>query len=61
MEIIKEDLSGELTTLKAGDNVENTLRSILTDWYNIKYVVKMGNDSVNVMSPGKKALVCYNC
>ena len=57
MEIIKKDLSGELTTLKAGDNVENTLRSILTDWYNIKYVVKMGNDSVNVMSPGKKALV----
>lgn len=57
VEIIKKDLSGELTTLKAGDNVENTLRSILTDWYNIKYVVKMGNDSVNVMSPGKKALV----
>ena len=56
-EIIKKDLSGELTTLKAGENTENTLRSILTDWYNIKYVVKMGDDSVNVMSPGKKALV----
>ena len=56
-EIIKKDLSGELTTLKAGENIENTLRSILTDWYNIKYVVKMGDDSVNVMSPGKKALV----
>lgn len=56
-EIIKKDLSGELTTLKAGENTENTLRSILTDWYSIKYVVKMGDDSVNVMSPGKKALV----
>lgn len=56
-EIIKKDLRGELTTLKAGENTENTLRSILTDWYNIKYVVKMGDDSVNVMSPGKKALV----
>ena len=56
-EIIKKDLSGELATLKAGENTENTLRSILTDWYNIKYVVKMGDDSVNVMSPGKKALV----
>ena len=56
-EIIRKDLSGELTTLKAGENAENTLRSILTDWYNIKYVVKMGDDSVNVMSPGKKALV----
>ena len=48
-EIIKKDLSGELATLKAGENTENTLRSILTDWYNIKYVVKMGDDSVNVM------------
>ena len=56
-EIIKKDLSVELATLKAGENTENTLRSILTDWYNIKYVVKMGDDSVNVMSPGKKALV----
>lgn len=56
-EIIKKDLSGELATLKAGENTENTLRSILADWYNIKYVVKMGDDSVNVMSPGKKALV----
>lgn len=60
-EIIKKDLSGELTTLKAGENTENTLRSILTDWYNIKYVVKMGDDSVNVMSPpGKKRWFCYN-
>lgn len=56
-EIIRKTLNGELMTLKAGGNTENTLRSILTDWYNIKYVVKMGNDSVNVMSPGKKALV----
>ncbi|MGM9658642.1 MAG: hypothetical protein ACI3W9_06635 [Eubacteriales bacterium] len=56
-DIIRKVLSGKLTTLRAGENTENTLRSLLTDWYNIKYVVKMGNDSVNVMSPGKKALV----
>lgn len=50
-------LRGELTTLKAGENTENTLRSLLADWYNIKYLVKMGSDSIDVMSPGKKALV----
>ena len=30
---------------------------MLADWYNIKYLVKMGSDSIDVMSPGKKALV----
>jgi hypothetical protein len=55
--IIEKTLNGELTTLKAGSEPEQTLRNILDDWYNIKYVVKMGNDSIDVMSPGKKALV----
>ncbi len=55
--IIKKTLNGELTTLKAGAEPEQALRNILDDWYNIKYIVKMGNDSIDVMSPGKKALV----
>lgn len=55
--IIKKTLNGELSTLKAGSEPEQALRNILDDWYNIKYVVKMGNDSIDVMSPGKKALV----
>ncbi len=55
--IIIKTLNGELVTLKAGADPEQALRNILDDWYNIKYIVKMGNDSINVMSPGKKALV----
>jgi hypothetical protein len=38
-------------------NIESGLREILTDWYNIDYSVKMDNDSIQEMSPGKKALV----
>lgn len=55
--IIKKALNDELATLKAGAEPEHALRNILDDWYNIKYIVKMGNDSIDVMSPGKKALV----
>ena len=55
--IIKKTLNGQLATLKAGAEPEQALRNILDDWYNIKYIVKMGNDSIDVMSPGKKALV----
>jgi hypothetical protein len=55
--IIRKTLNGELVTLKAGAEPEQALRNILDDWYNIKYIVKMGNDSIDVMSPGKKALV----
>jgi len=36
---------------------ESTLRGILDNWYNVTYNVKMGNDLINEMSPGKKALV----
>ena len=30
---------------------------MLTDWYNVNYVVKMDKDKIKDMSPGKKALV----
>lgn len=36
---------------------ENALRGMLDNWYNITYSVKMDNDPINKMSPGKKALV----
>lgn len=43
--------------LKSGCTVESALREILSDWYNIDYVVRMDNDDIQDMSPGKKALV----
>lgn len=47
----------ESLQLKSGYSIESALREILTDWYNIDYVVKMDNDNIQDMSPGKKALV----
>ncbi len=49
--------SRESLQLKSGYTVESALREILSDWYNIDYVVKMDNDNIQNMSPGKKALV----
>lgn len=55
-EIIDKLLLGVLE-IKTGNTVESVLRDINDDWYNIKYKVVMDNDSIDVMSPGKKALV----
>lgn len=49
--------SRESLQLKNGYTVESALREILSDWYNIDYVVRMDNDNIQDMSPGKKALV----
>jgi len=54
--IIEKILSGELHLLK-NVTFESALREILEDWYETKYKVTMGEDSIDVMSPGKKALV----
>ena len=55
-EILVKTLSGELP-LKKNYTQESALRDIMTDWYETKYRVNMDNDSIDVMSPGKKALV----
>ena len=49
--------SKDTLQLKGGCTIESALREILTDWYNIDYVVRMDNDNIQDMSPGKKALV----
>ena len=51
------DNSKDSLQLKSEYNKESALREILNDWYNVDYVVKMDNDSIQNMSPGKKALV----
>jgi len=55
-DIINKLLIGELV-LKKNYTLESALRDILDDWYETKYKVTMGADSIDVMSPGKKALV----
>lgn len=47
----------ESLQLKSSFSIEAALREILTDWYNVDYIVKMDNDNIQDMSPGKKALV----
>lgn len=42
---------------KGTNTVESIMREIFDDWYGIKYNVKMDSDTIDVMSPGKKALV----
>ncbi|MDD3237907.1 MAG: hypothetical protein PHV37_07410 [Candidatus Gastranaerophilales bacterium] len=54
--LIKEIIENP-SVLKADYTPESALREILSDWYNTVYRVKMDNDSIDKMSPGKKALV----
>lgn len=54
--LIEKTVDGTMV-LKNGYTVESALREILDDWYNIVYRVKMDNDFIDQMSPGKKALV----
>ena len=59
-EKLKNLLSACITAelpLARGYNEENALRTILDDWFNISYNVKMDGDQIEAMSPGKKALV----
>ena len=44
-------------TLKSAFSVEQALNNVFQDWYNIHYVVVSGSDTIEQMSPGKKALV----
>lgn len=55
-EIVTKTLSGEFP-LKTNNTIQSALSEIFSDWYEVKYKVVMGNDSIDVMSPGKKALV----
>lgn len=43
--------------LVRGRTLEEAFRSILGNWYNTTYSVKMDSDPIDKMSPGKKALV----
>lgn len=57
--LIESLISDNAGTLhfKNSCSVDSGLRELLTDWYNISYVVEMDKDKIQDMSPGKKALV----
>ena len=54
--LVTETLS-EGYQLKKEFTKESALREILGNWYNVIYRVKMDDDTIDSMSPGKKALV----
>lgn len=43
--------------LKKGCDIEEALRIITSDWFNVTYTIDMEGDTIREMSPGKKALV----
>lgn len=43
--------------LKKSVTIEEALRGILSNWYNIIYTIELDEDKIQTMSPGKKALV----
>ncbi|QSX08072.1 hypothetical protein J0B03_09745 [Alkalibacter rhizosphaerae] len=49
--------SSETLKLKNNNTLESAFKDIFSNWYNVDYIVKMDNDSIEEMSPGKKALV----
>ena len=43
--------------LKKNISLKSALEQLFSDWFHVHYIVKSGNDTINSMSPGKKALV----
>lgn len=43
--------------LKSSISKEDVLRELFNNWYNTRYQVEMDGDTLDMMSPGKKALV----
>lgn len=54
--IFEDDAEVKLP-IKSNFTKVNALQRLFDDWYNIHYEVKSGNDVIDQMSPGKKALV----
>lgn len=42
---------------KGNHTLQSALERLFSDWFYVHYIVKSGNDTINNMSPGKKALV----
>ena len=52
--ILNNDENG---ILKKEYKVEDALRIIMSDWHNTTFTIKLDNDEISNMSPGKKAIV----
>ena len=50
-------MTEKVLSFKGGNTLQTALEKLFSDWMYIHYTVKSGNDTINNMSPGKKALV----
>ena len=48
---------GGVLVFKGANTVQNALERLFSDWFHVHYIVKSGDDTINRMSQGKKALV----
>ena len=56
-EALWKGISNDSLSFKGGNNLQSALEKLFSDWLYVHYVVESGNDTINSMSPGKKALV----
>lgn len=56
-EMLGSTLQNDSTSLQLKVPPEDGIREIFGNWYNVNYIVKMDEDLIHDMSPGKKALV----
>lgn len=56
-DFLEKDFIENTDYLRKGNQYENVLLQIFTNWFHIQYDVQLDGDSINQMSPGKKAAV----
>ena len=56
-EEIWDVMIGGVLAFKGANTVQNALERLFSDWFHVHYIVKSGDDTINRMSQGKKALV----
>lgn len=56
LESIWNAIEADELQIKQGFDVKSVLQKLFSNWYNVHYVVTSGNDTIDQMSPGKKAL-----
>lgn len=56
-EALWNGMSKGTLAFRGGNNAQSVLEKLFSDWFYIHYVVTSGDDTINMMSPGKKALV----
>ncbi len=56
-ETLWEAMYKGIIAFKGGSNMQSALERLFSDWFYVHYIVSSGRDTINSMSPGKKALV----